>query len=71
MLAFLLGHQGDKMEQIQFFNYLFSIGALVLSVISIYIAIQADKIKEELQKELKDVNDKIRIIKDSASNSRR
>lgn len=71
MSAFLRGHQGDKMEEIQFLNYLFSIGALVLSGISIYIAIQADKIKEEVQKELKDVHDKIRVIKDSAPTSRR
>lgn len=58
------------MEKIQFLNYLFSIGALVLSVISIYLAIQVDKIKEEWKQEAKNINNRIDDIKVS-SNSRK
>ena len=58
------------MEEIQFFNYLFSIGALLLSAISIWIAIQADKMKEEWKKEAKHLNEKIDGIK-ITNNSRK
>lgn len=70
MLAYQRGYQGDKMEEIQFFNYLFSIGALILSAISIWIAIQADKMKEEWKKEAKYLNEKIDGIK-ITNNSRK
>ena len=70
MLAYQRGYRGDKMEEIQFFNYLFSIGALLLSAISIWIAIQADKMKEEWKKEAKYLNEKIDGIK-ITNNSRK
>lgn len=56
------------MEEIQFFNYLFSILAVVLSAYAFY---STNKAEERQEKEIKVLKERINFLADSVNNTKK